>query len=209
MVDQKEGETPLTDAERLEKGEIQFTGMIEIVGAPKDHIEKTAKLVVENMQKRDYMDLREHNVAEVAQQKKLWSTFIEFRGWIKNLTLLMVFCFEFKPSSIEVVDPETKLMKNREVSDVYNDMLGFMHKADMMVKHFRAENHVMKKNWEVLLRNCILLSLTEGDKSIKELEKQLGVKGKILEEILKILTSQNLLEEKNRKYTLLKQLNKD
>jgi len=57
-------------------------------------------------------------------------------------------CFDYMPSSIEVLDPAGMEMDMGMFSDMLNDLIARMHKYDMLVKNYNAENTLLKEKLE-------------------------------------------------------------
>ena len=52
------------------------------------------------------------------------------------------------PSSIENLEPENFAIKANNLNDLLNDLLARLHKYDMLLKNFNAENSLLKKKLE-------------------------------------------------------------
>ncbi len=113
---------------------IKIRSIIEIVGKPKEHIEDTMKKVVDLIKSNEKFSLIEHKVAEVKEVKGLWSTFGEFEIAFSSFKEIGDFCFEFMPSSIEILSPEEIKTDSHEVEDFTNDVLAKLHQYDMIAK---------------------------------------------------------------------------
>ncbi len=127
--------------------EIVVKAIIEVAGFPKEHIEQAMVSVVEKL-KTDFKVIREEVYEAVALKDKMegfWSTFCDIEINFNNLDEFIVFCFEFMPSSVEIVSPENLNFSNLEFGNLLNDLLGRLHKYDMLVKELTASNSVMKK----------------------------------------------------------------
>jgi len=127
----------------MENKKITLRVIIEIMGSPKDHVEKTMQLVLEKFKKEYKVNKEELN--EATQLKQFWSTFVEIEAEIDNLDQLTSVCFDYLPSSIEVIEPTNLEIKNQVISDLMNDLLAKLHRYDMVMKNLNAENVLLKK----------------------------------------------------------------
>ena len=129
---------------------IKARAIIEIAGFPKEHVEETMIKVVENL-KKDFV-VKSYNVYEAAALKDkmegFWSTFCEIEIDFEKMDKLIGFCFEFLPSSIEILEPKEFNLKDNEFSNLFNDLLSKLHDYDMVVKNLVAQNQIMKKKVE-------------------------------------------------------------
>ncbi len=129
---------------------IRVKSIIELVGKPKEHIEKTMKKVVELLDSNNKLTIIEKKIAEAKEVKGLWSTFGEFEIGFSNFEDIGSFCFEFMPSSIEIISPAKIELDSKEVEDFTNDVLAKLHQYDMIVKQMilkqRNESKVEQKD---------------------------------------------------------------
>ena len=126
---------------------IRVKAIIEIAGFPKEHAEQTVDKVVSTL--KGSFNLKNFKVYEaVALKEKLegfWSSFCDVEVELKNIDELVVFCFDFMPSSIEIISPESLSLKQNEMGNIFNDLLSRLHNYDMLVKNLNASNQVLKK----------------------------------------------------------------
>ena len=126
---------------------IETRAIIEIAGFPKEHIEETMVKVVEKL-KQDFKVSKQEVYEAVALKDKMegfWSTFCEVEISFKNVNELVIFCFEYMPSSIEILTPEEIKFKGNEFNSIFNDLLSRLHQYDMIVKNLTASNEIIKK----------------------------------------------------------------
>ena len=124
----------------------------------------------------------------------MWTGFVELEIVIKGTSKLIAFCFEYMPSSIEVIKPEHIMMTNPEFSSFLNDLQGRLHSVDMIVKQQKAENDFLKKNMQAVIHNSILICLKVNSFTAEQLSKITGIHLKELDIFL-----ENLLKEKKIK----------
>jgi len=122
--------------------------VIEILGAPKEHVEKTLKLVMDKVKEQKYIQLLKEKVFETKKVKQFWSTFAEVEMAVEGINNLMNFCFDFMPSSVEILEPEKFSVNANYLNDLLNDLLARLHKYDMLLKNLHAENTLLKKELE-------------------------------------------------------------
>jgi hypothetical protein len=120
---------------------IRIKTIIEIVGKPREHINKTMQKVVELLESNDKFSIIEKKIAETKEIKGLWSTFGEFEISFSSFDDISTFCFEFMPSSIEIISPEKLKIDSREIENFTNDVLAKLHQYDMVVKQM-----ILQKN---------------------------------------------------------------
>jgi len=113
---------------------IKTKAIIEIVGKPKEHIEQTMEKVVKLIEENEKFNLLDKRVAKVKEIKGLWSTFGDFEIGFSNFEDISSFCFEFMPSSLEIISPDELKINAKEIENFTNDVLTKLHQYDMVVK---------------------------------------------------------------------------
>ncbi len=123
--------------------------IIEILGAPKAHVEETMGMVIDKLKAEEEVELLKKTTYESEQQEnKLWSTFSEVEIKVSSFQRLMGLAFDYMPSTLEILEPAGLELDSNNVSDVLNDLLAKLHRYDMLVKNFNAENKVLKQKLE-------------------------------------------------------------
>src|SRR3989344_5020599 len=104
---------------------IKFRTIIEVVGYPEDYIiEETKKL------------------------DKMFSTFAEIEIESQKLQDVLEFCFDYLPSSVEIIEPENINEKSTELAGFLNDLMLKLHEYNMVIRNLQAENKVIKMKLE-------------------------------------------------------------
>ncbi|MDD5253546.1 MAG: hypothetical protein PHG05_00375 [Candidatus Nanoarchaeia archaeon] len=121
--------------------------IIEILGLPKEHVEESIKKVVETLKERfKVKESKIYESQEVQSGKyKLWTAFLETEIQIEKYTDLISLCFDFMPSSIEILEPLELKMKSTDYEALINDLIAKLHQYDMVLKKLNAENRVLKQ----------------------------------------------------------------
>lgn len=134
--------------------QIKIKTIIEIIGTPKEHVEETIQKVLNLMKESKKFILENHELAEPQQIKSgmeklpnVWSTFGEFEIQFSNLDSITDFCFEFMPSSIEIMEPENIKLNSKELEGSLNDVIAKLHQYDMVLKKIiLQQQEKIKKN---------------------------------------------------------------
>lgn len=120
--------------------------VFEILGSPKEHVEKTIQLVLDKLKTLDEVEIVKSETVEAKEvEGKLWSTFSEVEMNVKGLDMLMHICFNFMPSSVEIIEPGKMVTEAGRLSDFFNDLLGKLHRYDMLVKNLNAQNLLLSQ----------------------------------------------------------------
>ena len=187
-----------------EKTHIRCKVIIEILGKPKEHVEKTLRMYVDKIKDDSDLIILNSEFSEAVEKEKLWATFVELDMIIKGIPKLIAFCFDYMPSSIEISKPEEFVMRKSSVEDLINDLQARLHDVDMTVKRQKNENDFLRQNLNKSVSNIILISLASGNLNKGELSEVTGIHDKELDIFLEELLKGNKLKEEQGIYSLVR-----
>ncbi|MAE43086.1 hypothetical protein CMO93_04895 [Candidatus Woesearchaeota archaeon] len=193
-------ETTLT-----EKTHIRCKIIIEVLGKPKEHVEKALQMYVNKINDDPDLIILKKDFADVKEKEELWATFVELEMVIKGIPKLIAFCFDYMPSSVEILKPEELHMNKSTIANFANDLQARLHDVDMIVKKLKNENEFLKKNMNAAVKNVVLISLAYGPLDKEKLSKITGIKDEGLKSFLDELIKENRITEKNGTYTVVKE----
>lgn len=188
--------------ELLAHGWIHCRIIVELLGGPKEYIAETMQQYAQKIKENEAHNVLTIDVAPVEPQDKLWSTFAEIELWVKDASTLAFLCFDYMPSSIEIIEPENFHYRAADFAAFFNDLQARLHKLDMIVKELRAENKVLQINGSRLLRNNVLISLKEKDKDLKTLAQNVGLVPEQLAPFLDAMIREDYLKKIGDAYTV-------
>lgn len=178
--------------------------IIEIAGKPKEHVEKTLKLVVDKIKENKDLNVKNANFEKPKEIENLFSAFAEIEAEFKNLSVLLGICFDYMPSSIEIIEPTELKLKAPNFTDFLNDLQSRLHNIDLKLKAVVQQNEILNRNAIALIQNFLIKLLKEKQRSIKELSDSVGIKEEQLEAILNVLVKNNLIKKEKDTYSLAK-----
>jgi hypothetical protein len=208
--DKEPEERELTNSELIEEkvahGAVLVRLIFQMVGGPKEYIEDLAKKhldLIEQHPEYKVMKREEEPIEETDDD--MFSTMAEMEVLFKNVREVMFFVLDHKPSSIEIIEPEKFTFHAGDFSTLFNDLQAKLHTLDVMVKNTSAKNKILETNATLLLRNNILICLKHSEGLTQdELSKATGIPNDQLKPFLEKLIVQNLVEDKDKKYKLVK-----
>ena len=201
---------------------IKFRTIIEVMGAPKKYVDDTIKAFIAKIKSnRDYVVLKTKisNAKKVKEIEKkesaaedikedLFISFVELEVGVKKKEKIFDFCFNFMPSSIEIIEPMNISFSANELSGYLSDIQATLHKVDFMLKRVNGVNQILTKKNENLihntvriLRNNVLLSLKEKSKDLKEISKNVGLTENDLKPFIENMIKDNEIKLIKDKYS--------
>lgn len=187
---------------------ILFRAVIEVLGKPPEHVEKSLKEYVENIKKSKNYEVSKEKYAQIQKQEEqeLWSNFAELEIKTGKVEHLTSFCFEYMPSMIEVLEPEEISWSEQEFSVFLNDLQSRLHQIDLIAKQVKVENDQLKRNQAGLLRNYIQVLLSHNNLTSEQLSQLIGVNKDKLEDYLDLLIDEGKIGLKEKIYFLKKEV---
>ncbi len=189
--------------EQGEHAHIRCRTIIEVLGKPKEYVERAIKDYIEHIKEDSELVVLKEDYSDTKEQGNLWSKFVELDLVIKGTYKLIAFCFEYMPSSLEVIKPEHFIMTNPELSNFLNDLQARLHSVDMIVKEQKAENEFLKQNMSAIIHNVIIICLKVSKLTIEQLSQVTGVEQKELELFVEKMLKENKIKKENEQYSLV------
>ncbi|MDP7180373.1 MAG: hypothetical protein QF824_03835 [Candidatus Woesearchaeota archaeon] len=189
--------------EQPQQNHIRCKTILEVLGKPKEHIEKKIKEYITGIRDDSDLIILNESFADPKQQGELWSTFAELEIVVKGIPKLVAFCFDYMPSSIDIIKPDEIIFKSKDVSNMVNDMQARLHGVDMEVKKLNVENDFLKRNMKASFKNSIAVLLKMKDMDDDELSNFTGIPKEEIGVIIEELVKNNKIKKEENKYKLI------
>lgn len=189
---------------KVAEGKILTRVIIEIVGKPKEHIEKALKIVLEKIKEQKDINVVEEKLFDAEKQEEMFSTFAELGILFKDIETLVGFCFDFMPSSIEILDPEKLSFDSNQFAGLINDLLAKLHQMTLKVVQNDMEKKALKKNMLNMLKNTVMILLNIKSMQLEQISKSSGINEKDLKPLLDSMVKENIIDFKEEIYSLKK-----
>ena len=176
--------------------------IIEMLGSPKAHVEKTLKDYLARLSDDKALTLISQDTAEAEERNKLFSIFTELVIEFKSAAKLMDFCFEAMPSSVEILSPEELILPTGELTDLINDLQARLHTVDMSMKQLTAKTAIVDRNAMNVLHNFVKHLLKEGARTPDQLSPLVGIKADALSAFLDHMVDEGKLKQTGETFTL-------
>ena len=185
-----------------EKNHIRCRTILEVLGKPREHIEEALKGYIEHIEEDSELVILSSEFSETKEQDNMFSQFVELDLVIKGQKKLIAFCFQYMPSSIEIIKPEHFSMNHSEFSNFLNDLQARLHSVDMAVKQQKAESDFLKVSLNTIICNSIIISLRLSPMSLAHLSKITGVSDKEIGAFADKLVLDNKIKKEGEIYRL-------
>jgi hypothetical protein len=184
---------------------IKAAVILEVIGTPKEHVEQTMDALMLQVKENSNLEILSFKKHKAKERKNYFTTFTEFEILFKDLPMLLNFCFDYMPSSVDILEPVEFELEAPYLNDFINDFLARLHNSDMLVKNIKAENIILQKNSSNLLKNLLSLSLKNESKDLALISKDTGIPEDQLKGFLGIYLEEGWLLLNENLYSLKKQ----
>ncbi len=189
--------------EKIAEGYIQLRIIIEVIGKPKDFVEQSLKSHLDKIKSdKTYLIVKE-TVEPAEKQENFFSTFAEIELLVKKSADIISLCFDYMPSSVEILAPEKIIIKNSEFAGFLNDLQARLLALNTGIIQLKDKNTLYIKNAAVLLRNFIVVLLSTRQLTLDEMQPYIGVKKEDIEKVLNVLIKENKVKKQGKKYSVV------
>lgn len=188
--------------EYIAQGYIHARVIIEMLGKPQEHVEATLRDYVTQIEKSEKTIVARKYFADCKEANEMFSTFVELEVYFKGIQVLVGFCFDYMPSSVEIIAPEHMSFSNTITSGLLNDLQAKLHTVDMLLKKLNNENEFLRKNMDLLLRNYLTILLHDKKMTLSQLSTLIGIPEHGLNEYLEKLIKQEKIKKIGNEYSL-------
>src|SRR3989338_11361956 len=131
----------------MEEKEIRARLIIEVVGLPKEHVSETLNKLIEKIRDDNVLILEKQEIFEPVELKdmKLFSSFVEADIRFIGIDKLVGFCFDFTPSSVEILEPLSFIFDAKFMNCILNDFVTKLHRYTMLIRNLDAEYALLKR----------------------------------------------------------------
>lgn len=192
----------MSELEKPQAEHLRCRIIIEVLGKPKEHIEKALRSYVKKIRDDGNFIVLKEEFSGAAQQESVYSIFVELEMIIKGVSNLIGFCFDYMPSSVEILKPDHLSMTNLDLANIINDLQAKLHNVDMVAKQLRGENDLLRKNLHASLTNTVKILLNRRGMAPEELARFMGLPEKEADELLGKLVEQNHIKKEDNKFKL-------
>ena len=187
---------------KVAEGKILTRVIIEIVGKPKEHVDKALRVVIDNIKEQKNIEIVEKKLFNAEKQEEMFSAFTELGVLFKDIQALIGFCFDFMPSSVEILDPEKLSFNSNEFAGLINDLLSKIHQMNLKLVQNNTEKKVLEKNLVNVLKNTVMVLLNIKSMQLKQLSKNSGINEKELKLLLDSMIKEKIIDFNNEVYSL-------
>ncbi len=173
-----------------------------MIGSPKEHIDNTIKLFLDDIAQDESIILLRQDLEEtIPLEGNMFSAAAECDYLIQGIEKLTWLAFNFMPASIEITAPKELTFRDKDFTNWLGDLLSKLHEVNTIHTGLKNEHAAMVKNINALVRNNILLALGKDSLTAAEISKRIGMSTKNVLPFLEALIKEQKIVHKNNKYS--------
>ncbi len=141
--------------EKLNEGYVRAILIVEVLGRPAEHVGSVLKGVADAIQKDKkiiFLNRKLYRPKKVKEAKDLFTSFMEIEVLAEGLVKLFDMCFDYMPSSIEIVEPTEVKFNLTQANSIINDLASRLHKYDAVAKELKIEKQILQDKLNELLK---------------------------------------------------------
>jgi len=181
--------------EKISEGYVHVRAILEIVGKPKKYVEDALQDHLKKIKTDKNFEITTETVEPAEEQEGFFSTFAEIEVLVKNTNSVLSLCFDYMPSSVEILEPQEIVLNNSVFSGLLNDMQTRLHVLNTGMLQMKDQNKFYIKNTAVLLRNFLVVLLSSRPMTVDQLQPFLGVKKDDILKILNVLITEKKIKK--------------
>ena len=138
----------------METKKITAVMILEIIGAPAEHLVKTLEEITKEMGNEKDVKINNkkiHEPTELKDRKDFFTTFAEVEVEVEGALQLAILMFKYMPAHVEVVSPESINLTNNEYGDILSELTRRLHKYDEVARVIQMEKNIIEKKLKDVL----------------------------------------------------------
>ena len=152
-----------TEEQKKDENQLVVRTIFEVLGRPKEHVEKTIKAYIENIKTDDQIKIIKEEYESVEEiEEGMFSAICEAELEVGDIEKLTWLCMNFSPASIEIISPPAITMEDKDITHWLNDLLSKLHEIGVKHKSITSQNEGLVRSFNAMTRNAIILTLNES-----------------------------------------------
>jgi len=160
----------------MEEQKIRVMFVIEMMGRPPEHLVETMEQLIERLGKEKGVKVidkkihdpieyeekendgekgneekKKENEKKLAVEYRLYTTFAEIEAEFEGLGPLFMMTFNYMPSNIEIISPESFVLKNSDFSSILTGIVVRLHRYDEIAKKLNMDNQILQNQLRTIV----------------------------------------------------------
>ena len=132
--------------QKIAEGYLHVRIIVEVVGKPKEFVEESLTKHITDIKADKRFTITKEEVEKAEEQDNFYTAFAELEILAKDMPAILSLCFDYMPSSIEILEPEAIQINNSNLSGFLNDMQARLHAVNTSVIQLKESNRFFIKS---------------------------------------------------------------
>ena len=143
---------------------IKISTIIEIAGKPESHVKESIEKMIDILKQNKKITIVKKEIASINKVElpspgdkdkkvEIFSTFADLELDFPNIDELMQFILMFMPSNLEIIEPETLKMNQKDLENSLNDLLGRLHDHARVIMEYQALRQEIERQMQNSKKN--------------------------------------------------------
>ncbi len=119
--------------------------IIEVMGRPKEVVQKTLEKVCSFIEERHKIVSKEISDVSIVENSNLLSAFLEVEFEVRNFEELFLAILDFGPTVVEIIEPSKIVIDAGELQAVISDLITKLHNMSNKIQTLHTENIKLKR----------------------------------------------------------------
>ena len=188
---------------KVNDGGILGSLILEVVGKPKEYVDQTIDKILTKLKGEAKVTIVKTNKQETKElEGKIFSGFIEVEVVTETFQKFLDVCYEYGPTSIEIMEPQKYEMDTKSISGVLNDVVTRAHSSTAHLREALAKIDILDRNAINLMKRGVLVIVEKEPQEINYIAEKLGLAKDKAEEFLKMFEKEGLIKLENTKCSI-------
>lgn len=138
----------------MEEKEIKGVFIFEMLGRPPEHLKDTLTKFIDRISEEKDIEVLNRKISEPRRleesQQELYTIFAETEIGFKEIKDALRIIFTYMPSNVEIIEPREFKMKNFEINNLMNELIGKLHQYDEIAKRITMEKSILQRKLQEL-----------------------------------------------------------
>jgi len=145
--------------------------VLEIMGRPPENVKEALQTLAVKIASEKGIIIKSKTIHEpipVEGSKDLFTSFVELSLEIESIPILTTLLFNYMPSHVEVVSPQSLTLSNADFDDLSNNLTRRLHHYDAVAKQIMTEKDIILRQ---LYQHAPHLFRKQGNQFLLPLDK--------------------------------------
>jgi hypothetical protein len=159
----------------MAESKLDVVMILEILGKPPEYLKEALSNLIDRLGKEPNVSLINKKIAEpkeIDKEHGIFSSFAEIEIAVNDMKTLIILLFNYMPSHVELINPESINIKNYDLNMLFNELTRRLHQYDEIAKVTMMEKKILLNQLRALQKARIEKKEENNSEEKKEIVKE-------------------------------------